>query len=101
MNIRVTGKNVDLTPLMEEYIQKKLSKLSRLYPKIVGCDVVVSHERYRWIVEANLEIKNSFLHAGAEKEDFREAVDEVKERITRQLKSFKDKRISLHHREAK
>ncbi len=101
MEVRVTGRNVDLADHMEDYILKKLNKLERLYPKIVDCRVVVSQEKFRWVVEANLEVKHSSLHARAEGEDFREAVDGLKEKMVRQLKSFKGKIISLHHREGR
>ena len=99
MDISLTGVKVELTPVMEEYIYKKLAKLEKLHPKLLKCQVIVKQERYLWHTEMNLEVKGSSLHAKGEGEDFRSAVDEAKSKITRQLKSFKGKRVSQHHRE--
>ncbi len=99
MDVNLTGVKVDLTPVMEDYIYKKLVKLEKLYPKVLNCQVIVKQERYMWHVEMNLDVKGSFLNARGKGEDFYAAVDETKAKLMRQLKSFKGKKLSQHHRE--
>ncbi len=99
MKIDITGIKVSLTPLIENYVHKKFSKLEKIYPKIVNCQVVLKHERYLCEADVNLDVKGSFIHAKGEGEDFRGALDEAKAKIIRQLKSYKDKKVSQHRRE--
>ncbi len=99
MEITITGKNVEITPVMQEYIQKKFKKLDRFYSKILNCEVIVSQEKHRWIAEVNLEVKGSSLHSHAQTTDFRSAIEEAEDRIIRQIKGFKGKKISSHRQE--
>lgn len=47
MELKVTGKNIDLTPEVNKYIQRKLGKLSRHLNNIIEAKVEIAAEKTR------------------------------------------------------
>ena len=92
MQIIISGRHVELTDSLREHIEERMSRLARFDERVSRIEVTVSEERKRCRVEANVSRgKRPPAHAGAEAADFRSAVDRVQEKLTRQLKSKREK----------
>lgn len=92
MQIIISGRHVELTDSLREHIEERMSRLGRFDERVSRIEVTVSEEKTRCRVEANVSRgKRPPAHAGAEASDFRSAVDRVQEKLTRQLKSKREK----------
>jgi ribosomal subunit interface protein len=101
MHIHTKATNIELTPAISEYIDKKFSAFERLLKGDVEnsrCDVEVgkttNHHRGGDIfkAEVNLHVPGQpAFFAVSEKSDLYAAIDDVKDEIVSALSSHKDK----------
>jgi putative sigma-54 modulation protein len=97
MNIyELTGRNIEITEAMGAYAEEKLAKLDRFFDQIVGARVVMSYdERVSEAparVEVHVNVPGGVIRAEERGVDSYVAVDQVVEKLERQLKRFKDRR---------
>ena len=93
MKIFVRGKNVEITPEIEAYFEKKVSKLKSHFSALNSATAILSTLKNEKIVEVTLEGDNIVLR-GEEKSfgDFMSAVDTVINRLDAQATKFKGKK---------
>ncbi|MBC7328526.1 ribosome-associated translation inhibitor RaiA [bacterium] len=91
MQIIITGKNIEITDALRDYIQKKISKLSRFSQDILKAEVVLEVQRNWQKVEVTLR-GDGFVARGEEKaSDMYASVDAAANKLEKQLKRFKEK----------
>jgi putative sigma-54 modulation protein len=95
MDIRITGRNLDVTDQVRAYIEKKLGRLSR-YTEIPEIHVILSLERHLAVVEAMLKTRNKTFYGSESSENLYEAVDKLLDNLRSQLKKYKEKIIDTH-----
>jgi ribosomal subunit interface protein len=107
MKINVQGLHTDLTLVIIEYTQKRLSTLSKFVKDdSIVCTVelikTTNHHKSGDIFKAEgfLKINGEDIYAMSEKEDLYQAVDELRDELERILSSRKDKKITLFRKGA-
>ncbi len=98
MEITFTGHKMEVTPALRSFTQEKFDKLERHFDKITAINVVFDVEKMRQIAEATVLIAKGELHASSEAEDMYTAIDELVDKLDRQLIKHKEK-LRNHHRE--
>ena len=93
MNIKITGKNIDVTEAMKDYIEKRLEKLEKFEGKNTDINVVCSVEREEQIVEIQISHDGDFLRVEERNADLYASVDLALDRAERQLRKEKEKRV--------
>lgn len=93
MDIKITGKNIEVTDAMKDYIEKKLEKLEKFEGKNTDINVVCSVERDDQIVEIQIKHDGEFIRVEERNEDLYASVDLALDRAERQLRKEKEKRI--------
>lgn len=98
MQITITGKQMDLTPAIEEYVRKKVEKLPRYFDRIQQVDVTVTKEANEFRVEIRTDVeRHADFIARGDHADLYACVDLVIDRSIRQLTDHKSKlRNHLH-----
>ncbi|MBL1216884.1 MAG: ribosome-associated translation inhibitor RaiA [Planctomycetes bacterium] len=98
MEINISGKHINLTPAMEEYAQKKCDRLPRFYDRLQEVNVVVDRPSREFEVEVIAHVANHdpFI-ASCGGEDFYGCVDNVVDKLTRQLSEHKDRIRNRKH----
>ncbi len=94
MRIRITGRNVEITPGLQSYADKRLSGLERYARGLVVGDpqLVVWEERGQYGGEFLLKIKGKTLKVETSgKKDPLELIDELKDIAKRQLEKENEK----------
>jgi len=98
MELQIAGTNMELTPAVYRYVQRKLGKLSRHLPTIIESRVEISEEktkspqqRYLVRVTVNSGVGGAVFHGEERGEDLFKAVDKVAAIMTRQLERHKGK----------
>jgi putative sigma-54 modulation protein len=99
--IQVTGRHVSVTEAMKEYCRRRLSCLHLDYPKIIEVQMILDVQKYRHTAEMILHCNNHItLEATAESGDMYASVDDVVDKIARQMRKYKT-RLMQHHRPRK
>jgi putative sigma-54 modulation protein len=99
--IQVTGRHVSVTEAMKEYCRRRLAGLHLDYPKIIEVQIIMDVQKYRHMAEVILHCSNHItLEATAVSDDMYVSVDEVVDKIGRQMRKYKT-RLMRHHRPRK
>lgn len=98
MNITVTGRNVEVSSALRKYAEDKIGKFDRYLTKITDVTVTLSVEKYRHKAEVLIKANGSLIQAQSVTSELYSSIDEVTEKLLRQLKKHKEKMKS--HRKA-
>ncbi len=96
MELQITGKNIDLSPAINRHIERKLGKLSRHLPSIIGSKVEISEEKtkspqQRFVVQVTVLSSGTLLRGEERGQDLFTAIDKVAEVVNRQIEHYKGK----------
>lgn len=99
MRVNVKGKNVEVTDALEKYAEKKVEKLGKYFPSIKEANVTQSVQRNWHIVEVTLEGDGILLRGEERTDNMYASIDQVVEKLERQIKRFKGKLVERVHPE--
>lgn len=96
MELQIAAKNIELTPALRQYVQRKIGKFNRHLPGILESKVEITAEgtkspQQRFLVRVTVNPKGTVLHGEERAEDLFSAIDRVAAVMTRQLEHFKGK----------
>lgn len=91
MNVKITGRHMEMSDALKSYIENALSKLTHYFDKIINADVVLDVEKHRHICEININANGMRIHSKEVSPDMYASVDAVIEKLDRQIRKFKDK----------
>lgn len=95
MEIKINAVGFSASSQLEDFIQKKISKLEKYHDGIVGTDVTLKLEKddklENKVVEVTVSVKGQEVFAKKNAKKFEEAVDELYDVLKRQLVKVKEK----------
>ncbi|MFC2007622.1 ribosome hibernation-promoting factor, HPF/YfiA family [Chloroflexota bacterium] len=96
MELQITGTNMELTPPVRSYAERKLGKLNQHFPNIILARVEISEEKTKspqqhYLIRVTVDGNGAVFHGEARGEDMFRAVDKVTATMTRQLEHHKGK----------
>jgi putative sigma-54 modulation protein len=95
MNIRINAVKFDADTKLEQFIEKKVSKLGRYFDDIISAEVFLKLENKadleNKVVEIKLDIPGSDLFARKQSKSFEEATDVVVDALKQQILKHKEK----------
>lgn len=94
MNYNVRGENIEVTPAIREYVEKKISKLERYFTETPEANVHVNLRTYNdktSKVEVTIPMPNLVLRAEEVHEDMYAAIDLITDKLERQIRKHKTK----------
>lgn len=94
MQITLSGHHVEITDALRDIVNNKLEKLERHYDQITSVTVTLSVEKQRQMADATLHIAGADLAANAEHEDMYTAIDQLTDKLDRQLIKHKEKNLA-------
>lgn len=95
MNLNLTGVHLDITPPIRAYVIAKLDRVNRHFDHVIDVNVVLSVDKLRQKVEANLHLRGKDLHAESVDPDMYAAIDALADKLDRQVLKYKEK-LSAH-----
>jgi len=104
MNLTISGHHLDVTPALRGYVTSKLERVTRHYEDVVDVKVILTVEnqkekQLRQRAECSIHVKGNEMFAESAHADLYAAVDELMDKLDRQVVRHKD-RIQNHHHEA-
>ena len=95
MEIKINAVGFSASSQLEDFIQKKISKLDKYHDGIIGSEVTLKLEKddnlEHKVVEVLLNVKGQEVFAKKNAKKFEEAVDELYDVVKRQLVKIKEK----------
>ena|SRR5215469_11641784 len=105
MRLQVKGKNVEVTPPIREYAERKLAKLGKLLAEPTQVELELSEQRNPSIAEssvaeATIFTKGPTIRAREASPDMKMSIDQLVENLKRQVKRYREMRIEEPRRHA-
>ena len=97
MNLSLTGHHLEITPAIRAYVTTKLVRLTRHFDHVIDVSVVLSVDKLRREVTANLHVRGKEIHAECVEPDMYAAIDALADKLDRQVLKHKEKRDGLRH----
>ncbi len=93
MNYNIRGENIDVTPALRKYVEKKVGKLERYFDTTPVADVHVNMQvlNSQNIIEITIPMPQLLLRAEERHTDMYAAIDLVTEKLERQIRKHKTK----------
>ena len=95
MNIRINAVRFDADIKLEQFVQKKVSKLERYFDDIINAEVFLklenTSELENKVVEIKLDIPGGDLFARKQSKSFEESTDIVIDALKQQILKHKEK----------
>ena len=106
MNLTISGHHLEVTPALRSYVTSKLDRIKRHFDQVVDVKVLLTLENMkekerRQKAECNIHIKGIELFAESAHADLYAAVDELVDKLDRQVVRHKDRTQQHHHASAK
>jgi putative sigma-54 modulation protein len=97
MRLQVKGKNVEVSPSIRDYAERKLARLSKQLAEQTQVEVELSEQRNPSIAachvaEGTIFTKGSTLRAREASPDMKASIDELAVKLERQVKRYRDMR---------
>ena len=88
----VRGKNIEITPALREYVEKRVGKVTKYFEKVGEISVLLTVVKGRHIVEVTVPLQGGVLLRGEEATmDMYSSIDLVVEKLERQIHKQKTK----------
>lgn len=91
MQINLTGRHVEVTEALRDYVDTKFAKLERHFDHINNVYVILNVEKLSQIAEATLHLNGGEIFATAEHQDMYAAIDSLIDKLDRQVIKHKEK----------
>lgn len=106
MNLTISGHHLEITPALRSYVTDKLDRITRHFDQVVDIKVLltvdnIKEKDQRQKAECNIHVKGKDIFAETAHADLYAAVDELADKLDRQVLRYKDKAQDHHHASAK
>ena len=98
MQLHVKGKNLEVNESIREYAERKLQKLDRRVHELTRVEIELAVEHNpriaeSQVAEATVHLKGHTLRARETARDMKAAIDELTDKLVRQVRDIHDKRV--------
>jgi ribosome hibernation promoting factor len=105
MELQIKGRNLEVSESMRTFAERKLAKLGKLMHESTRVEVELSVEKNpsvaaNQIAEATVWLKGRTLRAKQASRDMKSSIDDLTEKLHRELAELRDKRVTRRRRAA-
>lgn len=97
MQINLSGHHVEITPALKDYVQSKIEKLGRHFDNITNVQVTLTVEKNMHKAEGTMHVAGANLHGESVSENMYAAIDELSDKLDRQILKHKEKQVDRRH----
>ncbi|MCD8174352.1 MAG: ribosome-associated translation inhibitor RaiA [Phascolarctobacterium sp.] len=89
MSVNVKGRNIDITPALKDYVEKKVVRITKQFKTVGDIIAVLKVEKENHIVEITVAASGILLRAQESTKDMYSSIDLAVEKIERQIRKYK------------
>ncbi len=102
MNLTISGHHLEVTPALREYVLTKLDRVTRHFEQVVDINVLLTVEKQkekelRQRAEVTVHVKGRDIFVEQSHEDLYAAIDQLMDKLDRQVCRHKDRLQDHHH----
>lgn len=91
MTIKITSKQMDITPAIRQHVEDRLTKLDKWQAHLINPHIILSKEPQGFTADATISTPNGPLVASAKHDDMYTAINELIAKLERQLNKVQHK----------
>lgn len=91
MQLNISGHHLEVTPALNDYVSNKFNRLQRHFDQITNSAVTLTVEKLVQKAEATVHVAGADLFAASESDDMYAAIDNLTDKLDRQLIKHKEK----------
>ncbi|HMM71512.1 MAG TPA: ribosome-associated translation inhibitor RaiA [Rhodocyclaceae bacterium] len=91
MNLIVTGHHLEVTPAIREYVASKVDRVVRRFDQVTSANVILSVDKLDRKAEITLHMTGKEIFVEAHNGDLYAAIDQLVDKLDRQLVKHKEK----------
>ena len=97
MQISITGRHIEITEPIKDYVEKKMLRLEKHFNHILDVRVTLAIEKHRQIAEVNIDANGLKIASTEETTDIYASIDNIVDKLERKLNRYKE-RITKHRK---
>lgn len=97
MNLTVSGHHVAVTEALRDYVTTKLQRIRRHFDHVIDIAVILSVDKLRQKAEITLHVRGKDLHCEAVHANLYAAIDELVDKLDRQVIKHKTQKQDFSH----
>ncbi len=97
MNLNITGRHVEVTPAIRDYVTSKLDRVIRHFDNVTSVTVILSVEKLKQKAEVTLHVRGKDLFVESDDADLYAAIDSMTDKLDRQVQKYKQKQSDHNH----
>ena len=101
MNLSISGHHLTVTPALREYVTAKLGRVTRHFDHVIDVQVLLSVDKLQQKAETTLRVRGKDIHAEAVQPDLYAAIDQLMDKLDRQVVKHKGKKTKHNHESLK
>ncbi len=99
MNLRITGRHMDVTPALRSYVETRFGRLERYGLKVGSLQIVLGVEKLQHKAEVTGAVSGKLIQAKTSTSEMYATIDALVDRVDAQFRKWKDRRVN--HKPAK
>ena len=97
MNLHLTGQHLVITPAIRDYVVAKLTRVTRHFDHVIDVNMVLSVDKLRQKIEANLHVRGKDIHCECFDADMYAAIDALVDKLDRAVVKHKEMLLGSRH----
>ena len=97
MNLSISGHHLSVTPPLREYVLLKLERIKRHFDQVINVSVILGVDKLIQKAEITLHVSGKELFAQAKHSDLYAAIDDLVDKLDRQVLKYKARRQGFSH----
>lgn len=93
MQITISGRQIDVTDSLRDYASEKIGRVQKHFDHMTTSNIVLHVEKNLHKADVTLHAKGATLAASAEADDMYAAIDELADKLDRQVLKHKEKMV--------
>ncbi|WP_446028605.1 ribosome-associated translation inhibitor RaiA [Lelliottia amnigena] len=91
MTVNITSKQMEITPAIRQHVADRLAKLDKWQTHLINPHIILSKEPKGFTADATINTPNGHLVASAKHEDMYTAINDLINKLERQLNKVQHK----------
>src|SRR5919106_759798 len=98
--MKITGRHMEVTPALKRYIRSRFERLERYDVSLDRLEIVLSVTKFQHTAEVVCSIKGKRFQAKTSTREMYATVDQLSDRLDRQIKKYKERRVAYKGRKS-